>query len=66
MARKTGQIVRRGTSAWLVRIYVGCDPKTRRRRYVGCADARTLCTHFGHSQRRARFTMGKAVHSETC
>lgn len=35
MARKTGQIVRRGTSTWLVRIYIGRDPETRRRRYVG-------------------------------
>jgi hypothetical protein len=35
MARKTGQIVRRGSSTWLVRIYVGRDPETRRRRYVG-------------------------------
>lgn len=26
-----------------------------------CADARTPRTHFGHSQRRARFTMGKAA-----
>ena len=35
MARKTGQIIRRGASTWLVRIYVGRDPETRRRRYVG-------------------------------
>jgi len=35
MARKTGQIVRRGPTTWLVRIYVGRDPQTRRRRYVG-------------------------------
>jgi hypothetical protein len=35
MARKTGQIVRRGTGTWLVRIYIGRDPETRRRRYVG-------------------------------
>ena len=30
MARKTGQIIRRGSSTWLVRIYVGRDPETRR------------------------------------
>lgn len=35
MARKTGQIVRRGPTTWLVRIYVGRDSETRRRRYVG-------------------------------
>jgi len=35
MARKTGQIVRRVPTTWLVRIYVGRDSETRRRRYVG-------------------------------
>ena len=30
MARKTGQIIRRGSSTWLVRIYVGRTPETRR------------------------------------
>lgn len=35
MARKTGQIVRRGTSTWLVRIYLGRDSETRRRKYIG-------------------------------
>ncbi len=35
MVRKTGQIIRRGPSTWLVRIYVGRDPETRGRKYVG-------------------------------
>jgi len=35
MACKTGKIVRRGPTTWLVRIYVGRDSETRRRRYVG-------------------------------
>jgi integrase len=35
MVRKVGQIIRRGSSTWLVRIYVGRDPETRRRKYVG-------------------------------
>jgi integrase len=35
MVRKTGQIIRRGSSTWLVRIYVGRDPETRRRKYIG-------------------------------
>jgi integrase len=35
MVRKTGQIIRPGSSTWLVRIYVGRDPATRRRKYVG-------------------------------
>ncbi len=33
--RKTGQISRRGSSAWLVRVYVGRDPETRKRKYIG-------------------------------
>jgi len=35
MVRKIGQIIRRGPSTWQVRIYVGRDPETRRRKYVG-------------------------------
>jgi integrase len=35
MARKTGQIIRRGPSTWLVRIYVGRDPETGKRQYIG-------------------------------
>jgi hypothetical protein len=35
MARKTGQIIRRGPNTWLVRIYVGRDSETRRRIYIG-------------------------------
>lgn len=34
MARKIGQIIRRGSSTWLVRIYVGRDPDTQKRKYV--------------------------------
>ena len=35
MARKTGQIIRRGPSTWLIRIYIGRDPQTRKRQYIG-------------------------------
>jgi hypothetical protein len=35
MARKTGQIIRRGLQLWMVRIYVGRDPETRKRNYIG-------------------------------
>jgi hypothetical protein len=28
MAHKIGQIIRRGSSTWLVRIYAGATPKT--------------------------------------
>jgi hypothetical protein len=30
MARKQGQIIARGQSAWLVRVYQGLDPKRER------------------------------------
>jgi hypothetical protein len=33
MARKAVQIIARGTSRWLVRVYLGCDPQTRTRKY---------------------------------
>ena len=35
MARKIGQIIRRGPSTWLVRIYAGRDPETQKRKYIG-------------------------------
>jgi hypothetical protein len=35
MARKTGQIIRCGPSTWLVRICVGHNLETRRRKYIG-------------------------------
>jgi integrase len=34
MARKVGQIVRRGTRTWLVRVYNGRDPETAKRKYL--------------------------------
>jgi hypothetical protein len=34
MARKVGQIVRRGASTWLVRLYNGRDPETKKRKYL--------------------------------
>jgi len=37
MARKTGQIIRRGSETWMVRIYAGRDPETGKRRYIGKA-----------------------------
>jgi hypothetical protein len=35
MALKTGQIIRREASTWLVRILVGRDPGTRKRKRIG-------------------------------
>jgi integrase len=37
MARKTGQIIRRGPEVWMVRIYTGRDPETGKRKYIGKA-----------------------------
>jgi len=34
LARKTGQIVGRGRHRWLVRVFLGRDRETRRRRYL--------------------------------
>ena len=34
MARKTGQIIRRGQQVWMVRIYAGREPETGRRKYI--------------------------------
>lgn len=34
MARKVGQIVGRGARTWLVRVYNGRDPETKKRQYV--------------------------------
>ena len=34
MARKVGQIVRRGTRTWLVRVYNGRDFETKKRKYL--------------------------------
>ena len=34
MARKVGQIVRRGTRTWLVRAYNGRDVETKKRKYL--------------------------------
>jgi integrase len=36
LARKHGQIVARGNQRWLVRVSLGRDPDTRRRRYHNC------------------------------
>lgn len=34
MARKVGQIVGRGLRTWLVRVYNGHDPETKKRKYL--------------------------------
>ena len=34
MARKAGQIIARGLSTWLIRVYLGRDPQTGQRKYL--------------------------------
>jgi integrase len=51
MARKTGQIIRRGLQLWMVRIYAGRDPETRKRTYIGKSingGLRAAQTHLNH------------------
>ena len=71
MARKTGQIIRRGSSTWLVRIYVGRDPDTRKRVYIaksihgGLRDAQAHLNRMlaerdlGRNIRSSRQTLGQ-------
>ena len=71
MARKTGQIIRRGSSVWLVRIYVGRDPDTRKRTYIaksihgGLRDAQAHLNRMlaerdlGRNIRSSRQTLGQ-------
>jgi integrase len=46
LARKTGQIVGRGRHRWLVRVFLGRDRETRRRRYL----SRTVHGPVRHAQ----------------
>ena len=55
MARKTGQIIRRGPQMWMVRIYVGRDPETRKRKYIGKS------IHGGLRAAQTQFRLGGLV-----
>jgi integrase len=57
MARKTGQIIRRGESIWLVRIYAGRDPETGKRTYIGKA------IHGGLNKMLAERDLGRNIRS---
>ena len=46
LTRRQGQIIPRGDQRWLVRIFLGLDPETRRRRY----SSRTLLGSFRTAQ----------------
>jgi integrase len=47
MARKAGQLIARGQSTWLVRVYLGRDPQTGTRKYRN----QTLRGSFREAQR---------------
>lgn len=47
MVRKNGQIIARGAGRWLVRVSLGCDPETGRRKYLN----RTIRGGFRAAQR---------------
>ena len=47
MARKAGQLIARGQSTWLVRVSLGRDPQTGRRKYHN----QTLHGSFREAQR---------------
>ncbi len=64
MARKTGQIIRRGPSTWLVRIYVGRDPETGKRQYIGKSIQGGLRTAQAHLNRMlAERDLGRNIRS---
>ena len=46
MSRKTGQIIARGDSRWLVRVYLGRDRETGKRAYHN----RTIYGSLRHAQ----------------
>lgn len=46
MSRKVGQIIARGERRWLVRVYLGRDPETHKRKYHN----RTLCGPLRQAQ----------------
>ncbi len=60
MARKVGQIIRRGTRTWLVRVYSGRDPETKMRKYLnqtvygGLRDAQTQLNNMLSERDRGR------------
>ena len=68
MARKVGQIVRRGSSTWLVRVYTGRDSETKRRTYLnqtihgGLRDAQAhLNKMLGERDRGRKLNTGREV-----
>jgi hypothetical protein len=62
MARKLGQIIARGQSTWLVRIYQGRDPQTGTRKYLN----QTIHGPFRDTRTRYRPSPGIAGMSPPC
>jgi hypothetical protein len=67
MARKVGQIVRRGARTWFLRVYNGRDPETKKRKYLnqtvygGLRDAQThLNKMLGERDRGRNLDSSKA------
>ena len=65
MARRVGQIAERGRSTWLVRVYNGRDPETKKRKYLnqtvhgGLRDAQApLNRMLGERDRAALWASG--------
>ena len=64
MTRKTGQIIRRGPQMWIVRIYIGRDPETGRRKYIGKSVQGRLRVAQTHLNRmRAERDLGRNIRS---
>jgi hypothetical protein len=67
MARKVGQIVRRGNRTWLVRVYNGRDPGSKERKYLNqtVRGGLTVISAGEHNAARAIFVVHE-FHSTSC
>jgi hypothetical protein len=64
MVRKIAQIIRRGPSTWLVCIYFGRDPETRKRKYVGkFIHGRLRCAQAHLNRKLAERDLGRNIRS---
>jgi len=61
MARKVGQIIARGTQRWLIRVYLGRDHETKKRKYHNrtihgsMREAQAYLTKIARTRPRPRF-----------
>lgn len=64
MARKIGQIIRRGSSTWLVRTYVRHNHETRKCKYVGnLIDGRLRSARAALNRMFAERDLGRNIYS---